>query len=122
MTKNTQLLISTHSEYVVKDAISCDDTLLVVLKRDKNEKITPYLYSKNIKGMDYFILNEPTYAEIIYKAYKIPTTQFFDELYNSIEDLLDSTNHKKFDICVIKNFPQIEKHKYIAKMDRLDNN
>lgn len=88
--QKSQIFFATHSEYVLKDAMSKGAKVIVLTE----------------KGCEYIDeLSElpfgPTYSEIKYYAFKIPSIEFHDELYgilyrflggsvNGTEDVLNS--------------------------------
>ena len=80
LTKNrqqlSQLFITTHSEYTIKDAYEADD-LIIILKRNVNGQIeaTPSL------KLDLFP-SGPTYNEIKYSAFNLITPDFHSELFD----------------------------------------
>lgn len=80
LTKNQQQLsqafITTHSEYVIKDAYGTKD-LIIILKRNKNGKIEA---TSSLK-LDLFP-SSPTYNEIKYSAFDLITPDFHSELFD----------------------------------------
>ena len=77
--QKSQIFFATHSEYVLKDAMDKKAQIIVLTEQENAVKAE----SVNNK----FILPfGPTYAEIKYFAFNIPTIEFHDELYGYIQE------------------------------------
>ncbi len=76
--QKSQIFFATHSEYVLKDAMDKKAQIIVLTEKENTVKAE----SVNNK----FVLPfGPTYAEIKYFAFKIPTIELHDELYGYIQ-------------------------------------
>lgn len=86
-----QIFISTHSPFFFKNCF--DKTgVSVLLSETENEKII----IKNAKDKGFGVLKwSPSWGEICYLAYDLPTIEFHDELYSSIEDILKTDRSAK---------------------------
>ena len=77
--QKSQIFFATHSEYVLKDAMDKKAQIIVLTEQENAVKAE----SVNNK----FVLPfGPTYAEIKYFAFNIPTIEFHDELYGYIQE------------------------------------
>ncbi|MDE2312042.1 MAG: AAA family ATPase [Patescibacteria group bacterium] len=81
--KNKQIIVSTHSPYLFKGAISQNASLLL-FTRDENNKIK--IENARDKGWGLFPGWSPSWGEINYFAYDMPTIEFHDELYGSLHE------------------------------------
>ena len=75
----SQAFITTHSEYVIKDAYEAKD-LIIILKRNENGKIEAISSLK----LDLFP-SSPTYNEIKYSAFDLITPDFHSELFDFLQ-------------------------------------
>jgi len=82
--KNKQIIVSTHSPYLFKGAISQNATLLLCT-RDKNNKIR--IEDARRQGWGLFPSWSPSWGEINHFAYNMPTIEFHDELYGFLHEL-----------------------------------
>ncbi len=85
--KSKQIIVSTHSPYLFKGAISQNATLLL-FTRDVNNKIK--IEDARSKGWGLFPSWSPSWGEINYFAYDMPTIEFHDELYGYLHELFIS--------------------------------
>jgi AAA15 family ATPase/GTPase len=99
--KNKQIIVTTHSPYLLKELLSVNSKTLI-FKKNKN---IFHIEDTDNKNFGLFGIG-PTFGEITYLAYNLPTIEFLNELYgftqskNSFENSL-----KKFDnFLVEKNF------------------
>jgi AAA15 family ATPase/GTPase len=80
--KDKQIIISTHSPYLFRGAISENATLLL-FTRGENKKIT--ITDARDKGWGLFPWS-PSWGEVNFFAYDMPTVEFHDELYGFIHE------------------------------------
>ncbi len=95
-TQIAQIFFATHSEYVLKDALQ-NGAQIIILK-DENNTITPIPVTK-FNTLPF----SPTYAEIKYKAFNIPTIEFHDELYGYIYERFAQNNIKTLEDFFVQN-------------------
>ena len=92
VSKEKQIIVSTHSPYFFKNCVSENTIKLLVTENTKN-KFT-------VKDSD-FQLNlfpwSPSWGEINYFAYNLPTVEFFNELYGYLHELSKTDNITAFD-------------------------
>jgi AAA15 family ATPase/GTPase len=80
--KDKQIIISTHSPYLFKGAISQNATLLLFTRYNEDHiQIT----DPRDRGWGLFPNWSPSWGEINYFAYDMPTVEFHNELYGYIE-------------------------------------
>lgn len=79
--KNKQIFISTHSPYMFKGAIG-EGAKLSIFKRD-GEKIE--IINARDNGWGTFGRFSPTWGEINWNAYDLPTVEFHNELYGFLQ-------------------------------------
>lgn len=97
----SQLFIATHSEYVLKEALSQnkenENNLVIVLKDDVGQ----------IKGdrIDSLSLSLPviTSAEVNYRAFDIPSIDYHIELYGTLQNKFNLSTVKKCDEFIEKS-------------------
>ncbi len=77
--QTSQMFVATHSEHVIKNAYKSNDLILVLSNSDTGITATPI---KNLRTFNF----SPTYSEIKYFAFNIPSTEFHDELYGYIKE------------------------------------
>ncbi|MDP3043333.1 MAG: AAA family ATPase [bacterium] len=80
--KDKQIIISTHSPYLFRGAISENATLLL-FTRDETKKIT--ITDARDKGWGLFPWS-PSWGEVNFFAYDMPTIEFHDELYGFLHE------------------------------------
>lgn len=77
--QKSQIFFATHSEYVLKEAMDNGAKIIVLTETDDGLK------RHDIEDK-YVLPYGPTYAEIKYLAFNIPTIELHDELYGYIQD------------------------------------
>ncbi|MDO8639347.1 MAG: AAA family ATPase [bacterium] len=85
--KDKQIVISTHSPYLFKGAIS-QNAKLLLFTRDETNKII--ISDARDKGWGLFPNWSPSWGEINFFAYDMPTVEFHDELYGYLHELFIS--------------------------------
>ncbi len=101
--RDKQIFVSTHSPYIFKNCLSYNVGLLV-FNRDANNKIT-ISNARDKKGG--LFPWSPSWGEINYFAYDLPTVEFHNELYGYIQD-----RESKYNVNDMENFLL---HKAITK-------
>lgn len=91
--KDKQIIISTHSPYMFKKCLLQDVGLLLFKRNDGGEiKIT------NANKGDWGLFRwSPSWGEINYHAYNLPTVEFHNELYGYLQELSDKSGINEFD-------------------------
>lgn len=92
-TQTSQIFIATHSDHILKNALENDNTLIIMLK----DGSAPEYIHKNNRGM---ALKTTTLAEVKWRIFDLPTTDFHDQLWAelSYDDLTgDVKNVKNLD-------------------------
>jgi len=102
-TQLSQIFATTHSEYVIKNAYSNDD-LIIVLKRDSTGKIT----ADTTRNLDLFPFS-PTYDEIKFGTFNLPTPEFHDEMFGYLQEY-HRKNVKALDNLLISGTSCPQKH------------
>lgn len=77
--QKSQIFFATHSEYVLKEAMDNGAKIIVLTETDDGLK-------RHDIDDKYVLPYGPTYAEIKYLAFNIPTIELHDELYGYIQD------------------------------------
>lgn len=93
----TQLIIATHSEYVLSSALQDSDNVLVIVLNQSQAGIS----QRHITSPS--VLPTITAAEINYLAFNIPSTDYHIELYGNLQ-------HKLGDLNVINTDSYIKAH------------
>ncbi|MDF7675183.1 ATP-binding protein [Neisseriaceae bacterium ESL0693] len=103
-----QVFITTHSPQLVKHVVSKKG--LILITRKENDHTFPVIQPADTCKTFSF---SPTYAEINFFAYGLCSTDFHNELYGYIEDILrvKSEKYKNFDheICGSQNIQRTKK-------------
>lgn len=99
-TQDTQMIIATHSEYVLRSALEDRDNVLIIVLSDDNGKI----HSKRITAPT--ILPTITSAETNYLAFGILSTDYHTELYGYLQNKTGNLTVKSCDdyICAQTSF------------------
>lgn len=93
LSKTKQIFIATHSPYFFKNP-DFKNTGLFLFKKDENQKVEIL----NIKDEKWGILPwSPSWGEINYHAYDLPTVEFHNELYGYLQELSGKTSISEFD-------------------------
>ena len=93
LSKTKQIFIATHSPYFFKNP-DFKNTGLFLFKKDENQKVE----ISNIKDENWGILPwSPSWGEINYHAYDLPTVEFHNELYGYLQELSGKTSILEFD-------------------------
>ncbi len=91
MSEESQVFISTHSPFFFKNCFD-KDGVKVLVSEIKGEKVV----IENAKTRGLGLLKwSPSWGEICYFAYDLPTIEFHDDLYSSVEDKLRTTPSQK---------------------------
>lgn len=94
--QKSQIFFATHSEYVVKDAMDKEAKIIVFTEIDgKTQQHT--VNNKSVLSYG------PTYAEIKYFAFNIPTIEFHDELYGLIQEKNNCEKENQMEDFLKKN-------------------
>ena len=80
--KTKQIVLSTHSPYIFKGALN-GNSHLIILKRDAANQVT--VDYPNAAGWGKFPWS-PSWGEINYHAFDLPTVEFHNELYGFIQE------------------------------------
>ncbi|WP_273950949.1 ATP-dependent nuclease [Leuconostoc mesenteroides] len=100
---STQILISTHSPFVL-DNYSKNDQKIILLNKVLKDKIGKIEISDISSKLGIFG-GVPTTAEITYYAYEIPTFEFHNQLFDKVIDLRNIYSVKKTDQFIHNNLP-----------------
>ena len=83
--QNVQMIIATHSEYVIKSALKDNENVLVIKLKNDNDII------KGEKKDNPSILNEITVAGINYDIFNIVSVDYNMQLYGYLQDIISDT-------------------------------
>lgn len=82
VSENSQVFISTHSPFFFKNCFDHSNNN-VLISEIENDKVT----ITNAKNKGFGLLKwSPSWGEICYFAYDLPTTEFHDDLYATLQD------------------------------------
>ena len=79
ISKNQQIFLTTHSPYVLKEFSNSEHNMFIFTKDEHGISYKP---SNDFKLFSY----SPTWGEINYFAYDLPTIEFHDELYGFLHE------------------------------------
>jgi len=95
-----QFLIATHSPFVLKEVLR-EDVAIFVFNKGADGKILV----QNTCDKDFGILKrDSTWGEICYFSYDLPTVEFHDDLYSTIEDKLKITPTQEISQVDVENW------------------
>lgn len=94
--QKSQIFFATHSEHVVKDAMDKEAKIIVFTEIDEKTQ----QHTVNNKSV---LSYGPTYAEIKYFAFNIPTIEFHDELYGLIQEKNNCEKENQMEDFLKKN-------------------
>lgn len=89
--KDKQIFISTHSPYMFKGSFGAGANLLL-LKRNSKDEID--IVNAKAEGWGLFGDSSPTWGEVNWFAYNLPTIEFHNELYGFIQSIAIDENEK----------------------------
>lgn len=95
--QTAQLIIATHSEYILNSALNSDNTLIINLQNDNGKII-----ASNIKTP--FTLPTMTFAEINYRVFNVCSIDYHIQLYGEIQNISNTDSILACD-SYIKNHP-----------------
>lgn len=78
--QTAQMIITTHSEHVVSDALSHRDDVKVIILKEENHEIVAHEIGE-------CVLPRIQSSEVNYIAFGIPTLDYFLALYNRVQDI-----------------------------------
>lgn len=111
--KDKQVVISTHSPYMFKGVFSTDASLILCLKKDNQIA----LEKAKDSGWGLFGKSSPTWGEINYFAYDLPTVEFHNELYGSVQAQAIKENEENY---YEENFDKFLKSKIGNSVTEID--
>ena len=110
--KDKQIFISTHSPYMFKGVIGEGAKLLIFKRNDENIEVTD---SRN-DSWGVFGRFSPTWGEINWNAYDLPTVEFHNELYGFLQaKAVDEDKNNYYE----ENFDNWLKNNLKIKQDRV---
>ena len=93
-TKTKQIVLASHSPYLLKPLMKASG--LIVLKQDETSiQITKQTATNNLFPWS------PSWGEITYKAFDMPTVEFHNELYGHLQEQSGQTGINDFDAYLI---------------------
>ncbi|MDP2649841.1 MAG: AAA family ATPase [bacterium] len=91
ISQESQVFISTHSPFFFKNCFDHPNNKTLIFEIDGDK-----LSITDAKDKGFGLLKwSPSWGEICYFAYNLPTTEFHDDLYSSIEDYLKTSPSQK---------------------------
>lgn len=115
ISKDTQIFISTHSPYILKNCINTNASLNLFIRDTKGKLDIVDGRNSLIKHFPW----SPSWGEINYFAYNMPTIEFHNELYGYLQ-----SREQKFTESEIENYFQsksVSINKSYIKQDRNGN-
>lgn len=113
--QNVQMIIATHSSYVIQSALKSPNNNLIIVLQNNNGKIE----AKSIKSPG--VLPQITAAETNYLAFHIPTIDYHIELYGWLQRKNGDLNVKRCD-DYIKNHHYYVKSRHHKSSSFIDKN
>lgn len=110
ISSDTQVIISTHSPFFFKNSQSCSNVELLVTTKE-NQKVSILNSTNSHKNLFPW---SPSWGEINYYAYGLPTIEFHNELYGYVQE--KENKHTEKDLESYFSTKQLVKSKKWAKM------
>ena len=117
-----QIFIATHSEKVLESLISREDVLIVRLSKDNGE-----IKTESISEMD-LCLPTPTFAELDYVVFHIPSMDYHDQLFTYFGAFFDKDTSTAIDLKIERklgkiygkhNIDQFKKERIYTKFNKV---
>lgn len=89
ISKDAQIIITTHSAQLLRDLRNNEHHIVNVLERDSNKTI--------ISQIDQYVLPSASANEAGYLAFGLPNMEYFNELYGYLQDLFNKSTVTDFD-------------------------
>lgn len=105
--QKTQLIVTTHSNFVVENAINDIENVLIISLKNNNGSIS--MNRLNFTN----VLPQITTAEINYSVFGVSTNDFHILLYGYLQELIGKTKHIRDTDNYIKNSPLFENDKHM---------
>jgi AAA ATPase domain len=83
LSDNIQIILNTHSPYFYKNCLSNLNIELLISQKDASDKVT---LSNTSTSFGLFPWS-PSWGEINYRAFSIPTVEFHNELYGRLQEI-----------------------------------
>jgi hypothetical protein len=102
----TAILFSTHTPFTIREFLEDSEKGTFILKKDSSGK--HFIQNTKLPGQKLFD-RSPTYGEIMWKAFDMPTTEFHTDLYNELHELYNElyyTSKKHNKKSDLKEFDQ----------------
>ena len=108
ITRTNQVFVSTHSPYIFKNCVNTEAGLLTFNKSDNGKVIVDDARNTYWGHFPW----SPSWGEINYYAYNLPTIDFHNELYGYLQEKSGQDNLADFDnyLCRSKKINEIRKY------------
>ncbi|MFZ7239977.1 ATP-dependent nuclease [Avibacterium avium] len=103
ISKKQQVFVTSHSPYFLATPRLKNIGLFIFKKEGDTNKI------KKISLEDSLFPWSPTWGEINFKAYELPTVEFHNELYGRLQSISEKSKEKEFDKWLIEKGLQFSK-------------
>ncbi len=104
ISKNIQIVVSTHSPFIFKEYIGKENVKVIITKINNDS-----IEINDFKSGGLFPWS-PSWGEINYFAYELPTVEFHNELYGYLQELSERYTIKEFDeFLVSKGIQKVRK-------------
>lgn len=113
----SQVFLSTHSPYIFKNCLIDKVGLYIFNKDENNKRVISDARESNWKHFPW----SPSWGEINYYAYNLPTVEFHNELYGYVQELSKISNISDFD-SYLKNSKKISLTKKYKSNSRQEEN
>lgn len=95
-----QIVVSTHSPFLFKNVYHEENVQLLLTKKEGKK-----ILIEDARSSEFGLLKwSPSWGEICYFSYDLPTIEFHDDLYSSIEDKLKTSSSQKISQDDIENW------------------
>jgi predicted ATP-dependent endonuclease of OLD family len=89
--KDKQIFVSTHSPYIFKDAFPASPGMFIFRRDDVTDEIK--VINANLASFGHFPWS-PSWGEVNFSAYDLPTIELHNELYGFIQEQTSSTSEQ----------------------------
>lgn len=97
LSANAQVILNTHSPYFYKNCLTNPNIELIITSKDANEKV-----SLSNTGASFGLFPwSPSWGEINYRAFDMPTIEFHNELYGRLQEVHNAWKEADFENFLI---------------------
>lgn len=110
--QTTQIIVATHSEWILEAALKDRQNTLVILLENVNGEIRARRIDSGT-----FVLPMLTNAEVVYEAFRVPSNDYHNQLYSRFQELTKTQRSVEKTDCKIRESPLFDKEIHLKKSE-----